>query len=376
MRNRGQIQAKADGKWLVRVYIGRIAGVRKYASKVVTGTFKQADQELTKMLREQDTGTFVEPAKLPLADYLTQWLASKTGLAAKTHRDYTHRLEKDVIPTLGPAKLAQITALMISRLYGSLSSDRKLSSRTIRYTHTVLSQALEQAVVWQMIARNPCEHVELPRMKHAGGGDTLSFEETAQFLDHNEKSGDRLFALWRVLLTAGLRPQEALALRWSDFTGSSFTLRYALKETAPGKWESHAETKTGDGRQVPLSAETSSVLSKHRVTQAQEILKQGALYTRNDLIFATRTGHHFTPPNIRKWWKRALTAAKVRSVRLYDARHTNISQELAAGANPVDVAQRHGHDVDTMLRTYAHVVPGLNATAPAAVERRLQQARA
>lgn len=372
-RNRGQIIRKGEGKWLVRVYVGRDASKKRaYSSKLVEGTYKQADQERTRLLRDKDTGTFVAPCKLSLAAYLEQWLETKRGLSPKTLRDYEHRMEKDVLPTLGLMKLAHITPLLISKLYGSLSSDRKLSPRTVRYTHTVLSQALEQAVAWNMISRNPCEHVELPRMKKGGGGDILSFEETAQLLDHNEKSGDRLFALWRVLLTAGLRPQEALALKWADMGGAFLTIRSALKEVRPGVWEPEEETKTGVGRQVILSEETVSALLKHRQRQAAEILAQGSMYIRNDYIFATRTGNHFNMPNIRRWWKAALARAEVRTVRLYDTRHTNISQELSLGGNVKEIAERHGHDPQTMMKVYAHCMPGAGQHAPAAVEQRLQ----
>lgn len=378
MRNRGQIVPK-EGGYLVRVYAGRdLQGKRKYASQMVKGTFKQAEQERTRMLRAQDTGTAVEPSALTLAAYLAQWLTTKRGLSPKTLRDYSHLLDRHVIPALGLRKLGQITSLMVSSLYGSLLSDQQLSSRTVRYTHAVLSQALSNAVAWNMIARNPCDNVELPRKKAGGSGDTLSFEETAQFLAHNQTSNDRLHALWRLLLTAGLRPSEALAIRWTDLSpspGSSetaLTISRALKEVAPGKWEPQNETKTGIARTVTLSPESLTALQRHRTQQAETML-MGASYSRSDLIFATRTGHHFTPPNIRKWWKKALSAAGVRQVRLYDTRHTNISQELALGVAPNEVADRHGHDVVTMMHTYRHAIPGVKQAAPEQIERRLAQ---
>ena len=40
-----------------------------------------------------------------------------------------------------------------------------LSSRTIRYTHAIRTCALKQAVRWNLLARNPCEGVEPPRLE-------------------------------------------------------------------------------------------------------------------------------------------------------------------------------------------------------------------
>ena len=43
--------------------------------------------------------------------------------------------------------------------------ERNLSPRTIRYTHTILSNSLKQAVRWNRIYRNPAELVDLPRQE-------------------------------------------------------------------------------------------------------------------------------------------------------------------------------------------------------------------
>ncbi len=56
---RGQIIMKAQNKYLLRVYVGRIEGKKKYLSKQITGTKKQAEQELMKWLREMDKGHLV-----------------------------------------------------------------------------------------------------------------------------------------------------------------------------------------------------------------------------------------------------------------------------------------------------------------------------
>jgi integrase len=377
-RQQGQIIPKGERTWLVRVYAGRDeAGKRIYPSREIEGTYKQASDALNDMLHAAGKGSLVKPQKETLRAFADRWLKGKLNLSAKTRRDYEHLLKKHVYPMLGGRPVQKITLLDISMLYGSLISDRGLSARTVRYVHAVVNQVFGYAVITNVVTKNPCEHAELPKMEQHSGGDTLSFEETAQFLDHPTQQTDRLRALWRLLLTAGMRPQEALALRWIDFSpASGISVARSLQEVLPGKWIAAETVKsTNSVRQVVLSAITVNILEQHRKAQIAEILKQGAKYTRNDLIFATRTGHHFTPPNIRRWWKKALKDAGVRAVRLYDSRHTNISQELSTGANPVEVAARHGHNPQTMMRVYAHVIPGQAAQAPAAVELRLQAVR-
>lgn len=367
MRNLGQIIPRGENGWIVRVYAGRQGDKRIYISESVTGSYKKADTRRAEMLVKLGKGELAKPEKTTLQKFAERWLGTKLNLSAKTRRDYEHLLTKHVYPNIGARVFQKVTMLDISTLYGSLISDRELSPRTVRYTHAVLNQVFEYGVLANLIPKNPCHGVELPKAAPSVG-DTLTFEETSCLLTSSQDAGDRLHALWRLLLTAGLRPQEALALKWSDLNNGALAIHRALKETEAGKWEPIEETKTAVGRSVVLSEETLSSLSRHRVSQASEILAQGSKYSRADFIFATRTGNHFSPPNIRKWWKAALTAAGVRQVRLYDTRHTNISQELALGATPNEVADRHGHDVVTMMNVYRHKIPGVGQVAPQRVE--------
>ena len=54
-------------------------------------------------------------------------------------------------------------------------------------------------------------------------------------------------------------------------------------------------------------------------------------------------------------------------IRLHDLRHTHATALLSAGVNPKVVSERLGHsDVSTTLRTYTHVLPGMQAEAAAA----------
>jgi hypothetical protein len=71
----GQIIKRGDNRWLVRVFNGREAdGKRRYFNKTIHGTKKDAQKWLTAALRDQDMGVFVEPASMPLTDYLDKWL--------------------------------------------------------------------------------------------------------------------------------------------------------------------------------------------------------------------------------------------------------------------------------------------------------------
>ena len=128
----GQIIKRGDKRWLVRVFNGREAdGKRRYFNKTIRGTKKDAQKWLTAALRDQDMGVFVEPASMPLTDYLDKWLLTvKHRVRERTLDGYEWLLEKYVRPTLGQKRLCDLKAIEVQKLYNSLTEDKKLSAKT------------------------------------------------------------------------------------------------------------------------------------------------------------------------------------------------------------------------------------------------------
>jgi integrase len=367
---------RGKDKWLVRVFVGRENGKRKYHSEMVSGKFSQADQKLTKLLSSMDQGSFVPKSGLTVGDLLYTWLAQKLSLKVKTRLDYDHRIKKDILPfPIAQVRLDAVTKLHISKLIGSLVSDRQLSPRTIRYTISILSQAFSAAIDWGLLYRNPCVGVELPR-KTAQEMKWMTPAQTNQFLDHH--TGHPWIALWRLLLTTGMRPQEALALKWEDLgDGKRLMIRRAIEERAKGERVVVDELKTdASKRNITLSSETLAALEAHRKRQLVEIIRRGEKYDRQGFIFATSTGTFPDIANVRKWWYKALEDAKLPKVRLYDTRHTHITQLLSLGVNVKAVASRSGHSNPVvLLNTYAHVLPEVEEQAASDLEVYLTAAR-
>lgn len=359
---RGQIVDRGPNTHLLRVYLGRDEnGKRKYANKTVKGTISDARKALTKMLGELDMDTLVKPSKLTVQKYLEGWLDGKSDVEPKTMMDYNHRMKKDVIPFIGGLRLDQLNPGHVRMLYGKLKDNQKRSPRTIRYTHTILSQALELAVEDGLLGKNPCKRKSvrevLPK-KVKTPPVILTPDECSAVIAAEPFLMRR--ALWRTLLLSGMRPQEVLALKWDDLRDGAFHICRALHEESRGKEVVKDFTKTdGSVRTVDLDTDTLSLLQQHRQVQAKEILKAGEKYERNGYVFATRTGTTLMRCNVRRWWDTALTAAGLPERKLYTTRHTHLSHLLENGENPKAVAERAGHkDPSMLLRTYAHTLPG------------------
>jgi hypothetical protein len=87
-RKVGQIIARGDRRWLIRVYLGRDHQTkkRKYHNRTIHGPMREAQAYLTRKLRERDLGRDLEGAKITLNEYLDRCLetAVKPGVRRPT----------------------------------------------------------------------------------------------------------------------------------------------------------------------------------------------------------------------------------------------------------------------------------------------------
>ena len=153
----GQIIPKGRRKYLVRVFRGRNAqGKREYASRLVHGGKRDAQDALTDLLKEKSTGTLTVVAKETVGEYLDAWLetTAKPSVRSRTLADYTRVIDAYIRPHLGNVRLSRLSAVEVRAMLTRLGG-HGLGSRTIRMAHEVLRNALEQAVADRLIRDNP-----------------------------------------------------------------------------------------------------------------------------------------------------------------------------------------------------------------------------
>ena len=116
----GQIIKRGGNAWTVRIFLGRdVSGKRKYFNKTIRGTKKDAEMYLTAKLREKDLGVFIEPASIPLDEYLDGWLTdvAKPRLRERTLDSYEGVLNLYITPRLGTKRLCDLGAPEIQKVY-------------------------------------------------------------------------------------------------------------------------------------------------------------------------------------------------------------------------------------------------------------------
>ena len=363
----GQLIKRGDNVWLVRVFLGRDEnGKRLFHNHTVHGTKKDAQRYLTGVLQQRDAGTWIPPQALALDAFLDEWLATVVAhrVRPRTYDSYAGLLKRHVRPVLGTRRLQDLRPGDLQALYASLLT-QNLSARTVRYVHTVLANALKQAVRWQLLSHSPAEAVELPHQAHREM-QALSPDEAKSFLESAKP--DPWYVLFLAAIVTGMRPGELLGLQWKDIDWSKGTavVRRALVRRDDQSW-SFEEPKTARSRRtIPLTASLIKALQTQHAEQAAARLAAGPKYANHDLVFANLHGEPLVERNVvRHHFKPILVRAGLpASLRLYDLRHTCATLLLAQGENPKIVSERLGHASITLtLDTYSHVLPTMQEAA-------------
>lgn len=397
----GQIVERRKGVYTVRVFIGRDgANKRKYENQTVHGAKKDAQTVLTALLRAKDMGELVRPAKMSFGQHAENWMITvvEGRVRGRTFSDYRGILDRYLLPAFGAVPLGQITPEAIQKLYAGLKAKRrrpkaegetvdkgakkgrtgaflyaetseKLSSQTARHIHAVLSSALKQAVRWRLILSNPCDLVDLPKVQRdekavLGQDDAVTFLSKAKGKEHYE-----FFAL---LLATGMRPGEALALRWCDIDLAEGYVSINRALSGSGANVRFEEPKTPRSRRrVPLPG---SVLELLRAMHDERVSKADGSVIELELLFSRDGGRPLDLPNLaRRHFRPILKEAGLpQQLRIYDLRHSCATLLLQGGTNPKIVSERLGHaSVMLTLDTYSHVLPDMQESAAAKLEEML-----
>jgi integrase len=322
-------------------------------------------------------GTFAaESGRQTVAEFVADWLvAVQTTLRPATFASYRGVMTSYVVPRLGNVRLTSLTPARLGALYNELGKSGsktggQLSPTTVRYAHTVLGKALQDAVEWGLVARNVARVAKPPR-RSTPDMTVWSPPEARRFLSHVRD--DRLFPLWFMLLSTGMRRGEAVGLRWADVDLDAGVASVRRSLTVVDGTTLVSEPKTAKARrQVALDVATVEALARWRTRQKAERLQLGGDWVDTGYVFTKEDGNFLHPDNVMVVFRRLVTSAGVPAIRLHDLRHTSATLALAAGVHPKVVQERLGHSsIGITLDTYSHVVQGMQADAAALVGRLL-----
>lgn len=254
----GTIVERKDGRYEAKVFVPTTAGTIKRVS-VYGKTRDECHAKFIKLKAQADDNIPVASESWTVEKYLVYWLehVAKVERRPKSYQGYESVVRVHLIPGLGKKRLEKLSArdvrVFITRIREACQCCRKgwdasrekpeccakkppeccksqLSTRMVQSIHSVLRNALQNAVREEIIPRNVAKLVRVttPRYKINRG---LTVAQARAVL--KAARGERLYALYVLALCLGLRRGELLGLRWDDIDMTTGTGTLTVSQTHP-----------------------------------------------------------------------------------------------------------------------------------------------
>lgn len=268
-----------------------------------------------------------------------------TGVTEGTRKTYRAVVANDM-DTIADLPLTMLTRDAVAGWVNALH-ERCLSGKTIANRHGLLSAAMNSAVDDELIGKNPCRGMRLPR----SDGHEMVFLTREQYAALHQLLPEHYRPLALTLVGTGMRFGEATALqvRDVDLANRTVRVRQAWKHTGASSKRELGPPKTKRGRRtIPLSPPVVAALAP-----LVDGRKPGAF------VFTTTQGQPVKQATFWKVWTAAASAYqpdKDRRPRIHDLRHTFASWAISANI-PLPVLQRTlGHEsITTTVDRYGHL---------------------
>lgn len=354
--------------WEYTVDIGNDPVTNKRIRKSKSGfrTKKECETAMNKLIVEIEQGEYVEQKEILLKDYLADWLKSiKPNIAGNTFAYYRRIAENEIVPVLGNMQVSKIKPLHIEKFIQEKRNKENINNTTLKHYFDTLNIALNQALKWQIISKNPCLAITPPK-KENKEMNVLNVKELELLLNYLRDSRFKTLYLVVVLsVTCGLRRGEALGLQWEDIDFKQGIITVKNNYTKVDNKDMLTTPKTDKStRKITMLDLTSEILSKWQVEQKKNKLLLGKEYNNNNFVCTWEDGRPVRPDYISQQFSRVIKKLGLPSVRFHDLRHTHATMLLLQNVSPKVVSKRLGHsNISTTYDIYAHVLPEMEREA-------------
>jgi integrase len=409
---RGSVKQRTKGSWELKFDIARDEnGRRQQRSKTVQGSKRKAEEELARVMAQVADGTYVDERRsgkkempadpeglVTVEAFMWRWLAdTKASVREAWYRRCGKIILNNISPKLGAIPLVELTSVQIrdwidwSLEQGGMvregrpvnsthQSGKPLARQTVLHHSRILRQALDVAVQWDLIQKNPARLVKLPRpMKTEMVA--LNEEQVKVLLEVVEEA---LPFMWPIVVTAvhtGARRSELLALKWDDIDWDQKRVMIcrSVEDSYGGTGpRGLKEPKSRSGRRsIPLSQVALEALRRQKAIQAEQRLQYGPTWNNQGFVFTQKNGDMLKPDRISNLffglWRQPASrgwVAGLPRIRFHDLRHTFASLLLQQGVNVKVISTLLGHSsVSITLDRYSHLMKGMGEEAANEMDR-------
>lgn len=324
---------------------------------------RQANEYQVKIL-----GKPADNKTIKFGKYAKDWLenSKRHKVSANTY-EYTYKLavNNHLIPYFDNYSLSSIKREDVERFF---TDKKSYSASQLNKLKITLSAIFERAIDDDLIYKNPCKNIELPRSeKKSKEKHAYNAEEARRLINFvKSRPGGESIA---ILLKTGLRRGELLGLRWKDvdFDRKVIKVVNAVKEIRGAVEEGAPKTKNSV-REIPFDDELKNLLlSIPRIVTKNKGDKNNRVeyQIENHYVISDAKGNCMRPNN---WVKRIynpimdefISSEKdinmdTLKLSAHELRHTYGTLLYRSGTDIYTIQKLMGHsDISVTVSIYVH----------------------
>ena len=391
VKGNGSVYSPKPGVYEYRFNLGKDPETGKYRyspkrtlhckSKNKRGREAELREALEAYKTELNTG--IVPAKSTpqtVGEYAEQFHALRKGTMRSPLSYDREGYDIAHIKTLfGNVRLTALKPLVIKEAYAKARKEGTFSESELHKIHAKLSQIMKEAVNDELLAKNPCAKISVPRPQ-AAERQALSADEARRLLEclqEGELDAHKVAVL--LMLGTGMRRGEALGLTWEHVDLENGDV-YICQQFAKDKVLREPKSAMSK-RHLSISSGLTDVLRTWKAAQAEYLLQLAERQIGRTPVASNDLGQHMDPNNFNRWFRdwccehgfgertkeeepyvdsqgRKRTRKRgYRGLTPHMLRHTQATLLIGANADIKTVQARLGHSsVNLTLNTYSHAI--------------------
>ena len=344
-------------------------------------TKRQIEKELQRqaMLFEDQCMNGFKTSAIKFEAFADEWFENY-AIQNLRHTTYERmkKLRQRTYDAIGHLRIDKITPRDIQSFINSLTkpgvncrTGGGLAQKTIKHYLSFISSVFSYAQRMELVERNPCEKVLLPKNDTAEKK-IYSQEEMQRLLGLMKEEPIKYKAFFYLLAYTGMRRGEMLGLEWKDidFENEIISIRRTSNYTTEfGVYTDTTKTKKSQ-RTLKIAHQITEILKELMAEQKREEARLGSKWNKTDRLFTTWDGHEMNPQTPYHFLKKFCEKHDLPFYGIHSFRHYAASSMIAAGIDVTTVSATLGHCNSTQtLNTYSHMFQDAQARVTAAMDK-------
>ena len=335
----------SDGRFRTAIRTGEYdeqgRPIKIYLSSNVSSADLERKVQDIKYKMRHGIRTQIQTNRILFSEYADKFLRAKEQRSIKTYEMYENTLKH--VENFYSIPIEMIRASDIQLLISANSNH----PRTCEMILLTLRQIFDMAIDDDILTKNPCRSIELPR--HVKEEKRAFTEEEKTKIRNAEGLNELERAYVHLLYGTGVRPAEAQALTWSDVDFKNHTIRInkALQFT---------NSRTASVGLPKTDKSIRTLPAPDFVIDSLTALKRSGVHSLTLTLFATSEGKLRTRSAYKHIWDTAMKKLKIYGVTAYYCRHDFCTRCFKNQIDLKTCQALMGHsDTKMILSIYTHM---------------------